>query len=84
MEAARISAECLLGSCFIATTEHDDVAALQTIALIEFGIPGTGAFGDEVGTQASAIVGEGATNNLLHFAIVQINAGSEHKDTLEL
>ncbi len=78
MQAARISAERFLRGGFIARTEHDDVTAFQSVTLIEFCIPRAGAFGDEIGTQTIAAVGEGAADNLLHFSIVQIDTRTKH------
>src|SRR5690606_10333460 len=83
MQAARISAERFLGSGFIAGAEHDDVTTFQSVTLIELCIPRAGTFGDEIGTQTSAAVGEGAADNLLHFSIMQIDTRTKHGRTLE-
>ncbi len=70
MQAARISGEGGLRGGFVAGTEHDDVATFESVAFIEFRVERTGTLGDEISTQASAVVGEGATDDLLHFPVM--------------
>jgi hypothetical protein len=50
----------------------------KAILAVEVGVPGTGAIRDEIRLKALRIVGEGSADDLLHPALVQINAGAEH------
>ena len=76
VEAAGKRGECGAGFGFVAGAEHNDVAAGQLVAPVKFGKPGGGFLGDKIRAQAG--VAKRAADDLLHFAFVQINAGTKH------
>jgi hypothetical protein len=57
------------------------VAAGQAVAPVKFGKPRGGAVGDKI--RARAGIAERTADDLLHFAFMQVNAGTEHGFKLE-
>ena len=54
----------------------------EPIALVKLRIPRARSFGDKIRAQRGRIVAQRAADNLLHLAIVEIDAGPEHRHKL--
>src|SRR2546425_13323845 len=67
----------------IARPEHDNVAPAKAVALVKLGVPGAGAFGDIVGAHLRRIIIHGAADDLFYFALMQIDARTKHKGSIE-
>jgi hypothetical protein len=52
------------------------MATGQAVAFVKFGEPRGGFIGDKIRAQFG--VAERATDDLLHFAFMQVNAGTKH------
>jgi hypothetical protein len=57
--------------------------AVQAIALVQLGVPGSGALGNKVGLEGSRFPTESGAHDLFHFALVQINARTKHGSNVE-
>ena len=56
---------------------------LQAVAVIQLGVPGGGPIRNKVRLQPSRIAAKRAANDLLHFALVQVNARTKHVGKLK-
>ncbi|MPN63848.1 hypothetical protein SDC9_211615 [bioreactor metagenome] len=80
LKPAGIGPECAQRSLFVAGAEHDHVASGEAVGAIHPRKIGRIVLGLEVGAQPGAVGAEGAADNLLDFAVMQIDAGTEpHK-----
>lgn len=79
LQTAGVGRKCSKCRRLVARPQHDDVAAGQTVPPIEFGIPGSGAFGDEVCPKLRWIVSQCAADDLFHSAFMDVNARSKHR-----
>ena len=82
LQAIGICRQRLARCRFIARSEHDDVSTAQSIALVKFSEPRGGLIGDKVCAQRYRIITERAADDLLYFALVQIDAWPEHGTNL--
>ena len=78
LQAAGISPQRRSRFSLVARAEHDDVPALQAVALVQLGVPGGRPIGDKVRLQPSRLGPERAADDLLHFALMQVNARTKH------
>jgi hypothetical protein len=76
MQPAGKSAQRRSGRRFVARAQLDDMPAHQTIAAVKIREPGRWPFRNEISAQAG--ITERAADDLLHFAVMQIYAGSKH------
>ena len=77
MEAIWPGGEGGSGRVLVAGAELDHMAAAEGVCPVARGEPVGALLGDEVGAQAGAVIGEGAANDLLHLAVVEVDAGPE-------
>src|SRR3954462_14429915 len=78
MQAAGIGIQGSPRGWLIAGTEHDYVSPLQTIAPVEFCVVGAGPVRYKVCAQGGGPAVQRAADNLLHFAIMQIDTRTKH------
>ena len=85
MQAAGKGRERRARGGFVAGAELDDVPAIQAVEPVKdplnlelLGEPRRGLLGDEVGAQPGARISERAADDLLHLALVKINARTKH------
>ena len=69
--------QCASGRFIVAGTEFDHVTAGQVVAAILFCEPRGVMVSDEVGVYCIGSVGQGAADDLFHFAVMQVDAGTE-------
>src|SRR4051812_32465217 len=63
--------------CFIPVAQHPDVAAAEAVVAVAFGIPGARVIALVV-DRCRAVFGERRADDLNHFAMPKIDAGTEH------
>jgi hypothetical protein len=68
------------GFGLVAGTELDDVAARKAVAPVKSGKPRRRAVGNEICPHTRTT--QRAADNLLHFAFMQVNAGTKHVSKL--
>ena len=78
VQSAGIGRQGLAGRRLVARPKHDDVAAAQAVAPVQFGEPAAGPLGDKVGLQIRRAASQAAADNLFDLAFMQINARTEH------
>ena len=78
MHSARESRKRRFGRLVVAVAKLDDMASAQAVLTIQVRKPGGGLLGDEVGLQTVVVVSQRPTDDLLHLAFVQIDAGTKH------
>src|SRR5262245_45525360 len=78
LQTAGIRAQCFSRRGFVARAQHDDMATAETIVLVKFCKPSGGPISDEVGAHPCVFVTKCAADDLLYFALMQIDARPEH------
>ena len=77
LHSTGISGQGVPGSPLIARTQHDDVAAAEPVPMIEPGIEFGRMITFEIRHQPAPMISQAAADDLLHAAVVKINAGPE-------
>ena len=77
LQSARPSVQCLAGGIGVSGAQANHVAAQKLIVAIAPGIPRGIVLRHEIFARPIALIAQGAADNLLHLAVVQINAWSE-------
>jgi hypothetical protein len=81
LQSARVGRQRGPGFGLVARAKLNDVAAAEPIAPVLIGKPGGRLFGNKIGAQA--LTAEGAPDDLLYFAFMQVNARTKHAGKLE-
>jgi len=78
LKSAREGAEGGEGGWFVSRSEHDDMAALELVLPVKLGEVFGRVGRDEVRFEPGFMIRQRAADDLFHFALVQVDAGSEH------
>ena len=78
LQAAGISLQRRPGLRLVARTEQDHMPPAQPVAPIQLRIPGRRAVGDKIRPQPLRFGTQGAADELLNLAFVQIDARTKH------
>src|SRR5579863_952362 len=78
LQPARISPEGRAARLLVAGPQHDDMAAFESIASIQFRIISAGSVRDKVRAQIRRGGAQRAADDLFHLAFMQVEAGTEH------
>ena len=83
LQSVRPGGECLASGFVVPLAQLDDVASTKVVAAVQFGEPSGRFFRDEIGAErVGLVVVDGASDDLFHPAVMQVDARPKHRRSL--